>query len=142
MLKQRKEYVALAQKLTSTALLPSVLIYVFGAFGSVAMNSTVVYLTEQAVCRTHYTSFQPTAIRPGGLIDEELCKIPEVQRQVANINGIHKVFAFLPGSFNHEIIRLNHEHFFDFSYSGVFNRSIWATLQNFRQTLHLVPKSL
>jgi hypothetical protein len=61
------------------------------------MGSTTVYLLEQAVCRRHYAEVQPTLIKPGGLVDEEICKIPDVQSQVASINGTYRMLVMMPG---------------------------------------------
>jgi hypothetical protein len=83
-----------------SALLPSVLIYVLGAFGMVCMNSTTVYLMEQAVCRKHYFEVQPALVQPGGLVDEEICKLSDIQSQVASINGTYRMLVMMPGEFD------------------------------------------
>lgn len=63
----------------------------------VCMNSTTVYLMEQAVCRKHYFEVQPALVQPGGLVDEEICKLPDIQSQVASINGTYRMLVMMPG---------------------------------------------
>jgi hypothetical protein len=61
------------------------------------LSSTYVYLIEQAVCRKHFMVNDPARINGTDLVDEESCKIPDIQAQVASINGIYMFLAFLPG---------------------------------------------
>ena len=39
----------------------------------------------------------PARINGAGLVDEESCKIPDIQARIASINGIYMFLAFLPG---------------------------------------------
>jgi len=80
-------------------LVPSILI-TLGAFALACLNSTYVYLIEQSVCRKHFMVNDPTRINSFGLVDEESCKILDIQAQVASINGIYMFLAFLPGKLN------------------------------------------
>jgi hypothetical protein len=77
-------------------LVPSVLV-TLGAFASSCLSSTYVYLIEQAVCRKHFLNFDPARLSSHGLVDEESCKIPNIQAQIASINGIYMFLSFLPG---------------------------------------------
>ena len=77
-------------------LVPSILV-TLGAFASACLSSTYVYLIEQAVCRKHFMEFDPSILRINGFVDEESCKIPDIQAHVASINGIYMSLAFLPG---------------------------------------------
>jgi hypothetical protein len=77
-------------------LVPSILA-TLGAFAMACLSSTYVYLIEQAVCRKHFMVNDPARINGAGLVDEESCKIPDIQAQVASINGIYMFLAFLPG---------------------------------------------
>lgn len=52
---------------------------------------------EQSICRTHYMQSQPAMVKPGGMMDEEMCKLPEIQSQVARVHGIFKVLNLMPG---------------------------------------------
>ena len=83
----------------NSALIPIALVFTLGAFGSVCLSSTHVYLMEQAVCRKHFRLLEPTRISSGGLVDEEICKTPEIQAEVARIHGIFTFLSFLPGAF-------------------------------------------
>lgn len=91
------QYVGHIRLHAKSALLPSILIYTLGALGAVCMSSTTVYLIEQSLCRTHYATLQPETIQPGGLVDEELCKLADIQSRVASIHGTYKVLVFIPG---------------------------------------------
>jgi len=66
------------------------------SFGNVLLDSTHVYLVEQAVCRKHYMLFEPARISIDGLVDEELCKIPEIETKVASIYGLYNTLWYLP----------------------------------------------
>jgi len=77
-------------------LVPSILV-TLGAFASACLSSTYVYLIEQAVCRKHFMEFDPSVLSRNGLVDEESCKLPDIQANVASINGIYMFLAFLPG---------------------------------------------
>ncbi|KAE9371225.1 hypothetical protein N431DRAFT_491624 [Stipitochalara longipes BDJ] len=79
-------------------LVPSILV-TLGAFASACLSSIYVYLIEQAVCRKHFLKFDPAIPSSHGLVDEESCKIPDVQAQVASINGIYTFLACLPAFF-------------------------------------------
>jgi hypothetical protein len=68
-----------------------------GAFALACLSSTYVYLIEQAVCRKHFMINDPTRVNGAGVVDEESCKIPDIQAHVAAINGIYMFMAFLPG---------------------------------------------
>jgi len=78
-------------------LVPSILV-TLGAFASTCLSSTYVYLIEQAVCRKHFLESDPSILGRNGLVDEESCKIPDIQANVASINGIYMFLAFLPGN--------------------------------------------
>ena len=73
------------------------MIYVLHAFGSVVNSSTHLYLIEQFLCRQHYTLYEPAKIGGNGLVDEEVCKLPEIQAQVARVYGVYQFLSFLPG---------------------------------------------
>jgi hypothetical protein len=86
----------LDMRLKIEVLVPSILV-TLGAFALACLSSTYVYLIEQAVCRKHFMVNDPTRINGVGLVDEESCKIPDIQARVASINGIYMFLAFLPG---------------------------------------------
>lgn len=43
---------------------------------------------ELRLCREHYSLHNPSAISPDGSIPEKLCKIDEVQKQLAWLQGV------------------------------------------------------
>jgi hypothetical protein len=77
-------------------LVPSILV-TLAAFALACLSSTYVYLIEQSVCRTHFMLNDPTMVNGVGLVDEESCKMPDIQAHVASINGIYLFLAFIPG---------------------------------------------
>lgn len=44
-------------------------------------------VVERRLCREYYASRDPTGFRPDGEVDEELCKVDAVQRELAWIQG-------------------------------------------------------
>lgn len=44
-------------------------------------------VVERRLCREYYSQHDPSAIRPDGSIDEELCKIDSVQASLGRIQG-------------------------------------------------------
>lgn len=80
-----------------SAVMPAVLTAVLYALGLVLLGSTQLFLVEQYVCRDYYTLLEPAMLGAGGLIDEELCKVPEIQSIVASILGIDSFLSFIPG---------------------------------------------
>jgi hypothetical protein len=86
-------------QLPKTAIGPAIFCSVVGALGSVLINSTHLYLIEQYICREHYTRFELTAVG-GGIIDETLCKVSEVQSAVAKVSGTYQFLMFMPGEWD------------------------------------------
>ena len=58
-----------------------------------APGSTLVRLFEQSICNRHFRS-TPSAGEP---VNEESCKIPEVQDMLANVVGVKMSVDALPG---------------------------------------------
>jgi hypothetical protein len=54
---------------------------------------------RQGARRKHFTVHDPARISRAGLLDEESCKISDIQAQVTSINGMYTFFAFLPALF-------------------------------------------
>jgi hypothetical protein len=91
-------FTVLKMKLASevSALVPAAIIYIFGSFGAILLSSTHMYLIEQALCRRHYIIYEPARIRLNGLVNEESCKLPDVETRVASIYGIYCSLWYLP----------------------------------------------
>ena len=79
------------------------ILYVIGVFAFVVDISFMMgaapttRLLELGICREHYRLADPSVIEPGGNVPELLCKIGEVQSQLAEVNGYITMLAFLPG---------------------------------------------
>jgi len=82
-----------------SALVPAAIIYTFGSFGAILLSSTHMYLIEQALCRRHYILSEPARIGLNGLVNEESCKLPDVEAQVASIYGIYCSLWYLPSQY-------------------------------------------
>ena len=80
-----------------SAVVPAILTSILGALGTVLMSSTHLFLIEQYVCREYYSMYAPAIVVAGDLIDEELCKEPDIQSTVAAIVGTYNFLLYLPG---------------------------------------------
>ena len=56
-----------------------------------------ILLYERSICYSHYATTDPSLIPPQGPIDELLCKIEPVQRELATVRGWEGAFAAIPG---------------------------------------------
>jgi hypothetical protein len=54
---------------------------------------------EKRLCDEHYTQHDPSALGPDGSIPEELCKIDEIQKQLAWLQGIMETTLVVCGKF-------------------------------------------
>jgi hypothetical protein len=86
-------------ELRQSALIPAFLLIAIMSFSGGAVGSTHLYLIEQYICRERYTVFDPQNLPDVGLIDEALCKFPEIQSKVVKSNGIYQFLCFLPGQY-------------------------------------------
>ena len=55
-----------------------------------------IKLFEQAICNRYYSD-QSIHLRPTSDVDEGLCKIPPVQKELAALTGLKFTFDALPG---------------------------------------------
>ena len=81
-----------------SALIPAFLLGGIISFASSALGSTHLYLIEQYICHEYYEVYDPRFLQDGRLINETICKFPEVQSKVAEINGVYKFLCFVPGN--------------------------------------------
>ena len=100
------------------------MIFVLHAFGSVVIGSTHLYLIEQFLCREHYTLYEPARIDGNGLVDEEMCKLPEIQAHVAKVYGMYQFLSFLPGKLNW-IRTMTKSEYSDSNISTGFDWAVW-----------------
>jgi hypothetical protein len=45
-------------------------------------------VVEGRLCRDHYATHDPSALRPDGSVPEELCKLDEIQQRLGRIQGV------------------------------------------------------
>ena len=54
-------------------------------------------IMESIICRTYYREHDPRQIGLDGEVEEKLCKIPSVQKDLANLRGWLNAIEVLPG---------------------------------------------
>ncbi|PLB46300.1 MFS general substrate transporter [Aspergillus steynii IBT 23096] len=60
--------------------------------GLVMAGGPVTRIYESIVCRDYYAHYDPTQIASNGQVDEELCKIKDVQSELAAVKGYMEFF--------------------------------------------------
>ena len=75
---------------------------------AVMFNTSMVRILESIYCREYYTTHDPSKFGSGGTIEEQLCKIEDVQTQLSSLRGWMSFFSHLPGTLVHprEFVRL------------------------------------
>lgn len=53
-------------------------------------------LYEATICRSYYRTFDPSVFDAGNNVPEELCKIPQVQADLAQLTGWNSFFFYVP----------------------------------------------
>lgn len=66
-------------------------------FHDTVLIAPYLSLMERALCKSYYTTEDPSLIGPGGWVPEMYCKVPGVQRELAVIRGWRSFFDTLPG---------------------------------------------
>lgn len=56
------------------------------------LDGPLVRIMESIACGQYYLSADPTKINASGQVPEELCKVAEVQAEVAAVKGYHMFF--------------------------------------------------
>lgn len=59
------------------------------------LNRTI----ERRLCREYYAEHDPSAIRPDGSIDEELCKVDDVQKGLGRLQGGMETIWIIGGEY-------------------------------------------
>lgn len=67
------------------------------AFIEMVLVAPLLRLEEESICIRHYYVFDPSLIGSGGNIDEQLCKIGQVQGPLARIRGWKSLLDTIPG---------------------------------------------
>ncbi|KAH8427084.1 putative MFS transporter [Aspergillus melleus] len=60
--------------------------------GLVMAHGPVTRIYESIVCREYYAQYDPTQIPSNGQVDEELCKVKDVQSELAAVKGYMEFF--------------------------------------------------
>lgn len=70
-----------------------VLVYLSTVLYSLPLNRVL----EARLCQEYYTRFDPSVLQPNGSVPEKLCKINEVQQQLAWLQGIMETTLIVCG---------------------------------------------
>ena len=73
------------------------LLYFLVKMYDMVLVAPLTALFEQALCRAYHKMHDPSLIAPGGSVHESLCKLDEIQAELANIRGWMLAFDALPG---------------------------------------------
>lgn len=56
------------------------------------LDGPMVRILESIACRQYYTNADPTKVGANGQVPEDLCKVGEVQAELAAVKGYHMFF--------------------------------------------------
>lgn len=68
-------------------------------FSKHVVEVPIIKLFEQAICDRHYAVHSDVRSAAAGSIDEQMCKIPAVQNELAGLVGWKFTFDALPGKY-------------------------------------------
>ena len=74
-------------------------ILTLGNLAAVIHQSSRVYLYQQSLCLTYYKAHDPTQIDFQSRVEESMCKVDQVQSQLAVIDGIDSFLSCIPGKY-------------------------------------------
>lgn len=83
--------------LGTRAIQPLVLLLILVHLSTVLYTLPLNRVIELRLCQEHYSRHDPTAVRPDGSVPEALCKIDDVQRRLAWLQGIMETTAVVCG---------------------------------------------
>lgn len=66
-------------------------------------RSSRVWLYQQSLCFEYYHAREPAAAETSASIDEDRCKLKEIQSSLSTIESLDAVFMLLPGRTNHPV---------------------------------------
>jgi hypothetical protein len=78
---------------------PLLLLLAFVYLSSVLYTLPLNRVVELCLCQEYYERFDPSRIQRDGTIPEKLCKIDEVQQQLAWLQGIMETTLIICGKF-------------------------------------------
>ena len=67
------------------------------AFFEMVLSAPLLSLFEQSLCVSYYATHDPSIIGHSGSVPEALCKLPEIQRDLATVRGWKSLFDTIPG---------------------------------------------
>lgn len=76
---------------------PAVLVLALVVAGTSMLSTARVYMIEQALCRTYYSTVSPDKILPSSSVPEQECKLDQIQADVALLSGCFHVSSLVPG---------------------------------------------
>lgn len=95
----RSNPTALSQKLRLRLLITLFAIVLAAEMGLSMADSPLVRIYESITCRKYYTEYDPGKIGPSGGVEEELCKVKDVQTELAAVKGYMEFFDGLMSIF-------------------------------------------
>lgn len=84
-------------KLTSTAMYCMLLLFLVEMYDFITIGPLVA-LFECSICRTYYALHDPDTIQPDGSVEESLCKVDDIQAELAILRGWKLAFDTIPGA--------------------------------------------
>lgn len=87
------------QKLRLRLLITLFAIVLAAEMGLSMADSPLVRIYESITCNKYYTEYDPGKIGPGGEVEEELCKVKDVQTELAAVKGYMEFFDGLMSIF-------------------------------------------
>ncbi|KAH6706205.1 hypothetical protein BKA61DRAFT_455952, partial [Leptodontidium sp. MPI-SDFR-AT-0119] len=66
------------------------------AFCEIVLAVPLIKLFEQSLCFSYYSVHDPSIIENGGSIPEALCKVVEIQQDLATIRGWKSLLDIVP----------------------------------------------
>jgi hypothetical protein len=82
---------------TKRAIYPVVFLLILVHLSAVLYTLPLNRVIELRLCQEHYELHNPSSILPDGSIPERLCKIDDVQRQLAWLQGIMETTLVVGG---------------------------------------------
>lgn len=71
------------------------------------LDGPMVRILESIACRQYYTDADPTKIGANGQVPEDLCKMGEVQAELAAVKGYHMFFDGLLSTIGMHLRRIS-----------------------------------
>jgi len=76
---------------------PAIALLATCTVGDATLNSSRLFLTEQALCRQYYIVHNPATIAPDGRVNEQQCKLDGIQAELSMVIGAFEALTLLCG---------------------------------------------